>query len=170
VGLPMKRKLLYFVFLLFMLQLAGCASFREDMISSWNRLKGNQSEAQGRGREDAVLKYGYKGQREKIYAEFPIITPEVARSGDTINYELQYAILAPQKNKLFVISEAIVLSKGRDAMVLMKREVEKPQGIHVAKLRFTIPKDLEAGLYKIVTTITLGNLEKVVQTEFTLRK
>jgi hypothetical protein len=160
----------YFILLLFVLQASGCASIEKDMANFWNSPNGSQTEKQGSTREDAIQKYGYKGERDEIYTDSPILIPAVARPGDTINHKLQYALLAPQGNKRFVVSEFIILYSSRETMDLIKREAEKPQGIHVSTFQFTIPKDLDPGIYKIITTISSGSLKKTVEGEFVVKQ
>jgi len=165
-----KNIILGFILSLFVFQLAGCSAVKKDMAHIWNSLKGNQTEKQSGSREDAAQKYKYKGQRDELFAEPPVLTPAVARPGDTINHELQYTLLSQQKNKRFVVSEVVILSSSSETMDLVKREAEKPQGTHVSTLQFTIPKDLDAGTYKIISSLSAGNLKKTVQGEFVVRQ
>ena len=165
-----KKSLFVFVLLFFIVQLAGCASVQKDMAAFFDKLNASQSGKQAGTREDAVLKYRYNGQREVIFAEPPVITPAVARPGDTIIYEFQYSVLAPQKNKSFVVSEVVILSSSRERMDLVKREAVKPQGTHASTLQFTIPKDLDAGKYKITSSLSAGSIKKTVQGEFVVRQ
>jgi hypothetical protein len=161
-----KKGLFGFVLLFFMLQISGCASLQKDMATFFDKLTGKQAGT----REEAVMKYGYSGQRDVIFAEPPVITPAVARPGDTIVSEFQYSLLAPQKDKSFVVSEVVILSSSRETMNLVKREAVKPQGTHVSTLQFTIPKDLDAGKYKITSSLSAGSIKKTVQGEFVVRQ
>lgn len=164
-----KRSFFGFVLLLCIVQLAGCASVQKDMAAFFDKLNASQSGKQAGTREDAVLKYRYNGQREVIFAEPPVITPAVARPGDIIVSEFQYSVLAPQKNKSFLVSEVVILTSSRETMDLVKREAVKPQGTYVSTLQFTIPKDLDDGTYKIISSLSAGNVKRTVQGEFVVR-
>ncbi|MBF0338891.1 MAG: hypothetical protein HQL05_13805 [Nitrospirae bacterium] len=177
-----RNVVIYFLLLLFFLQSAGCASIgmalaervvtvalEKGMANSENNQKGIQTEKQGNTREYAIQRYDYKGNRDEIYTDPQILSPAVARLGDTINYKLQYALLASQENKLFVVSEIVILYSSKETIELVKREAEKPQGMHVSTLQFTIPKDLDPGKYKIISTLSSGSLKKTVESELVVR-
>jgi hypothetical protein len=175
----MKKNIVFCSVVLFLLgiQLTGCttvqtgySTVQKEMTSFWNRVKVTLKEIQGGSREDAVVKYHYKGQRDAIFVELPAITPSVAKPDDTIDYELQYALLSPQRDKRFTITETAFLTINGEPMELMRKDSDKAQGIHVSSLEFTIPRDLDPGIYKIVSTIKTGNLIKKVEGKFTVKK
>lgn len=128
------------------------------------------SDKQGGSRADAAKKYGYRGQHDEIFTETPVLSPAVARPGENMRYELQYAVLSPQKDKRFIVSEVVVLSGGGETIGLAQRQTEKPQGTHISTMQFDIPKDLVPGTYKIITTLSSGNLKKTVHGEFVVRR
>lgn len=167
----MRRNIIFgFVISLFIFQTVGCASVQKDMLTFLDNLKASLSDKEGGSRGDAVLKYGYRDKHDEIFTDQPVVSPAVAKPGDSVRYELQYAVLSPQRDKRFVVSEIVVLTGGGETTVLAKRESEKPQGMHISTLQFDIPKDLDPGTYKIISTITSGSLKKTVQGEFVVRR
>ncbi|MDI6891235.1 MAG: hypothetical protein QMC83_09935 [Thermodesulfovibrionales bacterium] len=133
------------------------------------KLKGETTEKQTGEREEAVKKYEYKGFKEELLIERPIITPEIAKPGDKVRQELRFALLAPEEGKRFNVSEVVILSSSKDTIELIKRDTEKEQGIHLSAIEFTIPSDLEPGEYKLLTTINIGEQKKTVSGSFKLQ-
>ena len=156
--------------LLMVLLTSGCASVQWNFEDYWKNRTASVSDKQGELRADALQKYGYSGQYDEIFAETLTLTPFVAMPGDNMRYELHYGVLSPQKNKKFVISEMVVLSGNGETITLAQRQTEKPQGSHISTMQFDIPKDLDPGTYKIITTISSGNLKKTVQGEFIVKR
>lgn len=167
----MRKNIIFgFVISLIIFQTVGCASVQKDMTTFWDNLKATLSDKEGGSRGDAVQKYGYRGKHDEIFTEQPVVSPAVSKPGDSVRYESQYAVLSPQIDKRFVVSEIIVLTGGGDTTVLAKRKSEKLQGMHISTLQFDIPKDLDPGTYKIISTISSEGLKKTVQGEFVVRR
>lgn len=143
----------------------------EKIEAFWKKIKGRTTEEQTGAREESLLKYGLEGLRQGLIVEQqPIITPEVAKPGDRVKEELQFALLSPEEGKHFKVSESIVLSSSKETMELIKRDTEKPQGIHLSTIEFTLPADLDIRDYKLITTINIGEQKKIVSESFVLMK
>lgn len=185
----MNKKIITCVILLGILILfGGCASVKEEIKninegftkglieakkefrSAWAQIKGEKIETNDGSREEAVLKYDYRGQRNEIITETPTIIPMVVRAGETVSYKFQYTILSPQSDVLIPISEVTILSGDGFTLQLNSKMTSKRQGIYTSSLLLTIPKDVEVGRYRIISTITSGVLKEIVQGEFTVEK
>jgi hypothetical protein len=171
------KKALLFLCILFLLNIAGCATIQptikelgQKLKDFWKELKGEMTEKQTGTREEAIKKYGLKGLKEGLIVEPPIITPQVVKPGDKVKQEVQFALLAPEEKKHFNVSEIVVLSSGRDMIELMRRSSEKTQGIHLSTIEFTIPADLALGKYKLITTLGSGEHKKTVSAGFNLQR
>lgn len=177
-----KNKLIVFILLTFFI--SGCVTVErkgdtividpwkkiEEKISQFfEKLKGKTTEKQTGARDEALKKYGLEGLKQGLIVEPPVIMPEVAKPGDKVRQEVQFALLAPEEGKRFNVSETIVLSSSKDTMEFLKRETEKEQGIHLSTIEFTIPADLELGEYTLTTIISIGEQKKTVRGIFTLR-
>jgi len=175
-----KTKLMVFILLIFFIP--GCVTVErrgETIVIApcpwkkigefFTRLKGETIEKQIGPREEALRRYGLDGLRQGLIVEHPIITPEVAKPGDKVKQEVQFTLLAPEKEKHFKVLESIVLAGNRDKIELIKRETEKPQGIHLSTIEFTIPADLTPGEYKLTTTINIGKQKKTMSGSFKLQ-
>lgn len=141
----------------------------EQIEAFWKRLRGQMAEEQTGARDEALRKYGLEGLRQGLIVERPVITPEVAKPGDIVKQELQFALLATEEGKRFNVSEVIVLSSSKDTFELVRRSSEKAQGIHLSTIQFTIPADLDPGEYTITTTLSIGDQKKTVRGIFKLR-
>lgn len=140
------------------------------IIEFFATLKGKTTEEQTDPREEAYRKYGPEGLKEGLIVEKLIITPEVVKPGDRVKQELQFALLAPDKEKRFNISETIILSSSKNTIELIRREMEKEQGIHLSTIEFTIPEDLDPGEYKLTTVLGIGEQKKSVSGKFILKR
>lgn len=105
-----------------------------------------------------------------LTVEPPIITPQVVKPGDKVKQELQFALLSPDEGKYFNVSETVVLSSGKDTFELIRRSSEKPQGIHLSTIQFTIPSDLERGEYILTTTLSIGEQMNTTSGRFNMEK
>jgi len=168
-----KIRLIIIISLVFFI--SGCATIRhtlEDVEKKiadfWEKLKGEKTDEHVGTREEAAKKYEYKGLKEEIIVEPPIITPKVVKPGDIVKQELQYTLLAPQKEREFNVSETISLSSGKETFEIMERSSKKTQGIHLSTLKFTIPADLDAGIYTLITILSIGEQKKTVNGSFNL--
>jgi len=172
----MKRAITL-LWLLFLINISGCATIQltlkelqEKIAVFWEGIKGEKTEEQVGTREEAAKKYGYKGLKEELIVENPIITPEVIKPGDTVKQEIQYALLAPQKEKKFNVSETVILTSGKDTVELIKRSSERTQGMHLSTIKFTIPADLEPGEYTLITMLSSGEQKRTVSGKFRVEK
>ena len=140
----------------------------EKIADFWKKLKGEKTEEQVGTREEATKKYEYKGFKEELIVEPPIITPKVVKPGDIVKQELRYTLLAPQKDRQFNISETVSLSSGKETFEIMERSSKKVQGIHLCTVKFTIPADLNPGVYTLITILNIGEQKKTVSESFKL--
>jgi hypothetical protein len=174
-------KTILVVFILLTFFISGCITVERKgdtiVIDPWEKigeffakLKGEATEKQTGARDEALKKYGLEGLRQGLIVEPPVITPEVAKPGDKVKQEVQFALLAPEEGKSFNVSETIVLSSGKDKIELIRRETEKSQGIHLSTIEFTIPADLDRGEYKLISTISIGEQKKIVSGSFKLKE
>jgi hypothetical protein len=175
------RRLSLVVSIFVTLFILGCVTVERKgetiVIDPWKKigeffakLKGETTEKQAGPREEALRRYGLEGLRQGLIVEPPVITPEVVKPGDKVKQELQFALLAPEEGKRFNVSETIVLSSSKETTELIKRETEKPQGIHLSTIEFTIPADLDRGEYKLISTINIGGQKKTVSGVFKLKE
>ncbi len=165
-----KKRALIFVLLFVFLQTSGCASLQKDLSDFWNKLKAGHSDSQVGSRNEAAKKYGYTEKTDELFTELPNFSSTLVRPGDTVRYELQYAILSPKKEKVFTMSEVVVLVGSGETIILAQRQTEKAQGLHILKLQLDIPKDIDPGKYKIITTLSSGGLKKTVLGEFVVTR
>lgn len=162
---------------LLQVSLSGCAEigqgaeyFKGRAEYFWEKIKGEQTEKQIETREEAIQRYKYEGNKEKLFIENPNITPKIAYPGKKIKQEIQYSFLLPQREKQVKVMEAVFISNGEDNIDLTKKEKEKAQGTYISYVFFTIPEDLNEGEYKLVTTISLGSQRKTVTGNFWVKK
>lgn len=141
----------------------------EKIADFWKKLKGEKTEEQVGTREEATKKYEYKGLKEELIVEPPIITPKVVKPGDIVKQKLRYSLLAPQKEREFNVSETVSLSSGKEKITeLMERSSKKVQGTHLSTVKFTIPADLNPGVYTLITVLNIGEQKKTVSESFNL--
>lgn len=120
-------------------------------------------------RDEAIQKYSYKGDKNALFAETPVVTPPVVSGGSSINQTYQFAVLGPDKNKQFQVQEVITLS-GADIVIELSRKVfEKPQGAHVSSTQFLVPKDLPRGSYKLITLLSITGSSRKLTGIFSVR-
>lgn len=170
------RKMLILFFIFFMsFNVSGCATLsptvekiQGEIVGFWEKVKGEQKEKQTATREEAIHRYNYNGLKDELIIEPPLITPNVVSPGTKIKQELEYTLLVPQKGKNFKVSETVTLSGSEMQIQLSKKESDMAQGTHVSTLQFVIPKDLNPGGYKIITSISIGTQKKIVTGSFNL--
>ena len=108
----------------------------------------------------------HKGFRHELIVEPPLITPKVARSGENIRQELQFTLMSAEKDRLFNVMETVFISDGNDTIELTKKESRKSQGTHKSIVQLVIPRDLSAGLYRLITVIRTEKEKKTVGVNF----
>jgi uncharacterized FlgJ-related protein len=148
------------------INILGCAEMQKKAEYYWGKIKYQFSDKQTGSRDKAVQKYDQKGGQDKLIVETPVITPKVASPGQKIKQELQYALICTQQDKRLTVSEAVSISTGKDTIELTRRESIKAQGIHESIIEIAIPKDLSAGEYKLITTLSTGDQRKKVSGSF----
>ena len=84
--------------------------------------------------------------------------------GTPVESQVGYTVLTPGTTSDVKVTESRTLVRGAESFPLSKRDVVRPQGTHMSTLKFTLPKDLAAGDYPLVTTVTSGALRRSAQT------
>jgi len=110
-----------------------------------------------------------KGDGEELIVEAPVITPKVVRVGERIRQELQFTLLSAQEGRLFNVLETVFISDGSDTIELTMKETRKSQGIHKSIVQFVIPKDLNTGEYRLITTVRTEKEYKTVGGNFRVK-
>jgi len=160
--------------MLLLVNFSGCAPI-EQAIKEWQEkiakeTQEKQKEKHTGAREVALQKYGPEGLKEGLIVESLVITPKIVKPGDRVKQELQFVLLATEEEKVFTISETIILSGNKDTFELLKRVSQKPQGIHLSTIEFTIPKDLSPGEYTLITILETGEKKRTVRGSFKVEK
>ena len=123
---------------------------------------GNYQDRQIASRAEAAQRYALANQ-PKLEVESNVNNPNRVAAGAPVESQVGYTVLMPANAQDVKVTESRVLVRGQDQFPLSKREVVRPQGSHVSTLKFTLPKDLPAGDYALVTTIASGSLSRSVQ-------
>lgn len=124
---------------------------------------GNYQDRQIASRAEAAQRYALANQ-PKLEVESSLNHPSRVAAGAAVESQVGYTVLMPASAQDVKVTESRVLVRGQDQFPLSKREVVRPQGSHLSTLKFTLPKDLPAGDYALVTTIASGPLSRTVQT------
>jgi hypothetical protein len=133
--------------------LFGCAGFQK-------RVDGLFGDSATDIRDEAAVKYNYKGVRDEVFVEPPTISPNIVSAGDTIIQTTQFAVLSPDKYKKFKVTEIVTLS-GKDILLeLSRKDSERPQGAQVSTVTFTVPSGLARGIYRLIATISIPGMER----------
>lgn len=110
----LKAKIALILFIAGFLQgsVSGCTTVKEKAVHFWESITGEQSEKQTKTREEAVKEYKYSGYTDELIVGLPVITPNIVSPGDKVKQELQYTLFAPQREKIFKVTETVILSGG----------------------------------------------------------
>jgi hypothetical protein len=125
-------------------------------------LVGNYQDRQVASRAEAAQRYALANQ-PRLEVESNLNNPRRAAAGSAVESQVGYTVLAPGNSQDMAVVETRRLVKGAESYPLSKRDIVRPQGTHVSTLKFTLPKDLPAGEYSLVTTIASGALTRTVQ-------
>lgn len=156
-----------FIILILLNLMVGCTNRkiyeRESIVESpFRRMIGP--------RDEAILRYGFKGIEERIIAETPIISPSEVSPGERIRQELRYGLLSQSEEERFIVSESVTILIGNESLELLRQQSEKEQGIHLSAVHVTIPKDINPGQYQIITTLSIpGDVGRILTATFTVR-
>ncbi len=165
----MKRLIIVLIILSSLsFQFIGCAEIKQKASYYWGKIKSEFSDKKTGSRENAVQRY--KGSQEKLIVEQPVITPDIVSPGQKINQTLQYVLICPQKERMVTISETVSIATGKEKIEIAEKESVKAQGIYESIVEITIPQDLNPGEYKLITTISAGELRKTVSGNFKVRR
>jgi hypothetical protein len=121
-------------------------------------------------RGEAAQLYHYQGLRDELIVESPKLSTVNARPGDKITREVAFALLSPQREKKFQVTEVITLTGPGLAVDLSKKEWEEAQGSHISTIQVTVPKDLPPGIYTLVTRIATEEQQITKRTSFQVLK
>ena len=138
-----KRSFIIIIFFIFLFSISGCAKIRYEP-SKIEKPIGDTIEE----------------KRPLLILLPPIIIPEIAKPGDSVIIEFQYSLDDVDKEKFFSISENIILANDIGVLQLKRINHEKKVGTYYSKTRFILPKNLQAGDYKIIVTIDVGEQKK----------
>lgn len=123
---------------------------------------GNYQDRQIASRAEAARRYALANQ-PRLEVESHVNKPGRVAPGARVESMVGYTVLTPGTTQDVTLNESRVLVRGKDSFPLSKRDVVRPQGSHVSTLAFTLPKDLPAGDYTLVTTVSSGALTRTVQ-------
>jgi hypothetical protein len=132
---------------------AGCAAFRP---------------LDERG--EAIRHYRYQGQRDELIVEPPKLSTTAAKPGELLTREVTFALLSPQRERKFPVTETVTLTGPSLVVELSKQESEKPQGSHISTIQLTVPKDLPPGVYVLITRIGTEEQQVTRKTPFQVLK
>lgn len=124
---------------------------------------GHYQDRQVASRAEAARRYALASQ-PRLEVESTLNNPQRALPGAAVESQVGYTVLMPTNPQDVKLTESRTLVRGGESFLLSKREIVRPQGTHVSTLKFTLPRDLPAGDYALVTTITGGGLSRTVQT------
>jgi hypothetical protein len=161
-----EKVLLLLIVALLQIHISACATIQ----GVWEKIKGRQFEKQTSTREEAAKSYGYKGLTDELIVEPPRINPTVVSPGDKVKQELQFTLLSPQEERRFKVTKIIDISIGKDTIELARKKSEMTQGTHISILQFVLPKDIEPGEYKIITSISIEKRSKIVHGSFKVKR
>lgn len=123
---------------------------------------GNYQDRQVASRTEAARRYALANQ-PRLEVEHNQNNPARANAGLAVESQVGYTVLAPGHTQDMTVTESRRLVRGSESFPLSKRDIVRAQGTHVSTLKFTLPKDLPAGDYLLVTTLTSGALTRTVQ-------
>ncbi len=122
-------------------------------------------------RAGAIARTGYRGQAEDLSVGEPRLSRVAALPGEKIELELDFTLLAPEAGRPLNLIQTVTVFHGADVLVeLVQREIRKDQGTHVLKIRFTLPRDIDPGDYRLAVTLALGKLKKTSAADFKVRR
>ncbi len=132
---------------------SGCADFQKRVDSVFG-------DSATDVRDEAAVKYNYKGAKDEVFVEPPNVSPNIVGPGDSITQTTQFAVLSPDKYKKFKVTEVVTLS-GKDILLeLSRKDSERPQGAQISTLQFTVPGGLARGAYKLIVAISIPGMER----------
>ena len=121
-------------------------------------------------RGEAVRLYRYQGLRDELIVDSAKLSAVTAKAGDRITREVTFALLSPQREKKFQVTEVVTLTGPSLAIELSKQESERLQGSHVSVIQVMVPKDLPPGIYTLITRIATEEQEITKKTNFQVLK
>lgn len=124
---------------------------------------GNYYDKQIASRDEAVKKYNYKAEGERIEIEKAVVSPKEATPGSTVETSVQYTVLIPIEEQTKKITETRIIAGENERIELAKREIERAQGTHFSTYKFELPKDISRGDYTLITIISDGKQKWVVK-------
>jgi hypothetical protein len=129
---------------------------------------GHYQDKQVASREEAARRYAAQANEPRLELEDAAAAPPRVPAGGTVESRVGYTVLAPGGAKDVKLTEVRTLTRGEESFPLSKRDVTRAQGTHSSVFKFTLPKDLAAGDYALITTVTSGALTKTVKTPLTV--
>jgi uncharacterized protein YcfJ len=129
---------------------------------------GHYQDKQVASREEAARRYAVRDNTPRLEVESAANAPSRVERGGTVESQVGYTVLGPAPGQDVKLTEVRTLMRDQDSFELSRREVVRTQGTHASVFRFTLPKDLEAGDYTLVTTVSQGSLVKTVRAPLTV--
>lgn len=123
---------------------------------------GNYQDRQIASREEASRRYALASQ-PRLEVESNVNNPRQVGPGAPVESQVGYTVLAPGHAQNIKVTESRVLVRANERFPLSTREVLRAQGTHLSTLKFTLPRDLPAGNYTLVTTISGATLTRSVE-------
>lgn len=149
--------------------LAGAAA---GAVVGWAAVKLVQYHAERtRSAKEEASALGYRsGDGTVIKIRDAKVVPERVRAGDTVNLDMDYAVLAPQGTSTVPVEETWTLEKDgeRLAQVPPKKESRAPGGWHT-RAGIDIPKNATKGTYVVKNRVDAGSTYDERVATFTVR-
>jgi hypothetical protein len=96
------------------------------------------------------------------------INPQTLRAGETVNVNMQYAVITPQGTGPARVREVRQIYHHGDLVGNPVVEIERPNGIYWSTLPITLPARAEPGRYEVVMAVELNGTLDRWETRFTV--
>lgn len=132
-------------------------------------LIGNYYAKRERDRTQTTASVGYRPEQGNLLTiSDAVVSPSVAKQGDSVKINAKYTILRPDEDKA-TIKETREIRWNGNLVDTQKADIQMEQGVQNITWEYPIAREAKAGSYQVLTTVAIDDKNAAATTTFTIK-
>jgi len=132
-------------------------------------LIGNYYAKRERDRTQTTASVGYRPEQGNLLTiSDAVVSPSVAKQGDSVKINAKYTILRPDEDKA-TIKETREIRWNGNLVDTQKADIQMEQGVQNITWEYPIAREAKAGSYQVLTTVATDDKNAAATTTFTIK-
>lgn len=132
-------------------------------------LIGNYYAKRERDRTQTTASVGYRPEQGNLLTiSDAVVSPSVAKQGDSVKINAKYTILRPDEDKA-TIKETREIRWNGNLVDTQAADIQMEQGVQNITWEYPIAREAKAGSYQVLTTVAIDDKNAAATTTFTIK-